>query len=167
MKIVLLLLLFLPCSILKGMQHMECTPQQLIELNHPTLIQEYLKEEPYRSELIQFRDNNYNNLIHLVVMHLIKQGSSDFDVDKYRPLLHDFVVNGININEANDDHITPISRVHQAKKANSNTMQSLARYLFELGAVESANVSFSTYIRNTTNCMLELLCIKRMKYKYN
>ncbi len=72
-----------------------------------------------------YRDDKYNNLLHIAVLTLIQQKDQpDYanTVEKSKPLFRFLALNGeVNINEANDDYMTPVFYAHRALDVESKT----------------------------------------------
>lgn len=106
-------------SILRGMD--KASPADIIRsfAKSPNVAREELQKLFSNDALAKFRDEKYNNLIHIAVQQLTDHtGCMDYETMRtgYTDLVRCLVKSGVNINEQNDESDTPLIVMYRARE---------------------------------------------------
>jgi hypothetical protein len=88
------------------------SPEKIIldNIEHPSQALELLEKNFSPVQLKDYRDKEYNNLMHVTIKELTKNKNTQGYVqlkDEFIPLLRHLAHSGISVNEENDNHETP------------------------------------------------------------
>ena len=153
------------------------SPQELISnyIQYPVFIDKELKKYP-KSELLQLRYGPYNNLLHCVIAALTHQKDSleDFEqlIENYKPILTWLTEIGLDINEVNDEHATPLILAYRAQiivdfKEQGNKTQSLIDFLENDLHGHPTYTSLAPQLRFCKKILWEFFTCKFCKHKYS
>lgn len=141
----------------------------------PLFIDSQLKKYPL-NDIINFRYAGHNNLLHSIVRTLVlkKDHLKNFDqlVNQYKPILRWLTQNGLDINEVNDQHATPLmtaygnSIVTQGKEQ-GNELQPLINFLITDLHARITYASVDPELRTCKKFLYQLFCCAWCKRMYH
>ncbi len=167
----LLIILFIIYIPLLGMRP---NPQEIITTNIKELVKgtqtkEELEKYYSYQQLRDFRDQNENNLIHIVIKKLLTQrGHKGFSyfVDSYKSLLRYLINSGIDINEGNLKTRTPLYYVYKRQNAQLDFLKQFLEN--ELSAGLAPTIHFKDlHLSDLPLLCIQFLCGNCLKDKYD
>lgn len=167
-------LIVLVCGVVPSYCMDNPDPAQIIQQNILQPVRAMKRLGNFRtSALTNYHDESYNNLLHITIQELVKH-KNDKHYSTYqetsKPLIRYLALKGVDINEVNDHHSTPIGYAYGALPVDPQTRVISPTADFNLtdfleGEMGADPTWFSIYpqIRTCKKKLYALLCCCRCK----
>lgn len=137
---------------------------------HPEFILTQLQKYPVQ-DLLDFHYTAYNNIFHCIVETIVQKKDSieNFEqlIKDYKPLFKWLVSMGLNINEVNDHHNSPLVIAYIAQNQHDQKLNTLIHFLENELDAKPSYFSIAPEMRFCKKLLWEFITCRCCKQKYS